>query len=209
MTGQFVVLEGGDGSGKSTQRDLLVPSWLRQQDLDVSRPRSPAGRRSGVELRRLLLDGARLSDRAEALLMAADRAAARCRGDPSGARGRELGRERPPRPIVARVPGCRAGARCRCGRVAVRVRDRRTGTGSRRAVRRRRRDGRVSAGHRPPTGWNARARPSMRRSGRRTGIWRADSAGPWSTAPDHPTTVTAAGAVAVQPSAGPVTPSAS
>jgi dTMP kinase len=73
MTGRFVVLEGGDGSGKSTQRDLLV-QWLRRQDVDVIDTREPGGTELGVELRELLLHGVAISDRAEALLMAADRA---------------------------------------------------------------------------------------------------------------------------------------
>ena len=73
MTGRFVVLEGGDGSGKSTQCDLLV-QWLRQQDVDVIDTREPGGTLLGVELRELLLHGVAISDRAEALLMAADRA---------------------------------------------------------------------------------------------------------------------------------------
>ena len=73
MTGRFVVLEGGDGSGKSTQRDLLV-EWLRGRDLVVVETGEPGGTDLGFDLRRLLLDGTDVSPRAEALLMAADRA---------------------------------------------------------------------------------------------------------------------------------------
>ncbi len=73
MTARFIVLEGGDGSGKSTQRSRLV-SWLRSQGVDVVETAEPGGSRLGAELRRLLLDGEDISPRAEALLMAADRA---------------------------------------------------------------------------------------------------------------------------------------
>ena len=73
MTGRFVVLEGGDGSGKSTQRDRLV-GWLREQGVEVIETREPGGTELGVALRQLLLHGVEIADRAEALLMAADRA---------------------------------------------------------------------------------------------------------------------------------------
>ena len=73
MTGRFVVLEGGDGSGKSTQRDLLV-GWVREQGVVAVSTFEPGGTELGVQLRRLLLDGEQLDARAEALLMAADRA---------------------------------------------------------------------------------------------------------------------------------------
>src|SRR5689334_7970179 len=73
MTGRFVVLEGGDGSGKSTQRDRLVHA-LRGRGLEVVATVEPGGSPLGAELRRLLLDGGPVDARAEALLMAADRA---------------------------------------------------------------------------------------------------------------------------------------
>jgi thymidylate kinase len=73
MTGRFVVLEGGDGSGKSTQRDRLA-SWLGEQGVEVVSTLEPGGTGLGIELRRVLLDGDHLDPRAEALLMAADRA---------------------------------------------------------------------------------------------------------------------------------------
>lgn len=73
MTGRFVVLEGGDGSGKSTQCDLLV-AWLRSGGVDVVATHEPGGTELGIGLRRLLLDGNNVAPRAEALLMAADRA---------------------------------------------------------------------------------------------------------------------------------------
>ncbi len=73
MTGRFVVLEGGDGSGKSTQRDALV-TFLEQQGRDVVATREPGGTELGATLRELLLHGQEIDDRAEALMMAADRA---------------------------------------------------------------------------------------------------------------------------------------
>ncbi len=73
MSGRFVVLEGGDGSGKSTQCDLLV-TWLRNEGVNVIATHEPGGSELGVELRRLLLNGDPVGPRAEALLMAADRA---------------------------------------------------------------------------------------------------------------------------------------
>ena len=73
MTGRFVVLEGGDGSGKSTQRDLLV-AWLVQSGIEAVGTLEPGGSVLGVSLRKLLLDGDAVAPRAEALLMAADRA---------------------------------------------------------------------------------------------------------------------------------------
>ena len=73
MTGRFVVLEGGDGSGKSTQRDLLV-TWLRESGIEAVATFEPGGSELGVSLRKLLLDGGAIAPRAEALLMAADRA---------------------------------------------------------------------------------------------------------------------------------------
>jgi dTMP kinase len=75
MTSRFIVLEGGDGSGKSTQVPLLA-AWLRKRGLEVVETREPGGTPLGQLLRTVLLDGdTDVGDRAEALLMAADRAA--------------------------------------------------------------------------------------------------------------------------------------
>jgi dTMP kinase len=73
--GVFVVLEGGDGVGKSTQADLLV-SWLAEQGHDVVRTHEPGDSPIGRQVRALLLSTASdgLSPHAEALLYAADRA---------------------------------------------------------------------------------------------------------------------------------------
>jgi len=73
--GLFVVFEGGDGVGKSTQVDLLV-TWLTEQGCDVVRTHEPGGSPWGPDIRRLLLSTSEHppSPRAEALLYAAERA---------------------------------------------------------------------------------------------------------------------------------------
>lgn len=70
LSGSFIVLEGGEGSGKSTQAALLADA------LGAVLTREPGGTRLGAALRDLLLEdaGGAPSDRTEALLMAADRA---------------------------------------------------------------------------------------------------------------------------------------
>ena len=77
--GLLVVLEGGEGSGKSTQCALLV-EHLRARGHDVVTTREPGDGPLGPTVRGLLLgdgdgDGDVGGDRAEALLFAADRAA--------------------------------------------------------------------------------------------------------------------------------------
>ena len=72
--GRFVVLEGGDGSGKSTQAALLG-SWLRGHGIVVLETFEPGAGATGAILRELLLHGPEtVTPVAEALLMAADRA---------------------------------------------------------------------------------------------------------------------------------------
>lgn len=75
MTGRFVVFEGGDGVGKSTQVGWLV-DWLRAQGRDVVRTFEPGDTAVGRQLRGIVLDHATtdLAPRAEALLYAADKA---------------------------------------------------------------------------------------------------------------------------------------
>jgi|SRR5688572_23698110 len=72
-SGVFVVLEGGDGSGKSTQARLLV-SRLRDLGREVVATREPGATEAGAAIRALVLGGGELDPRAEALLIAADRA---------------------------------------------------------------------------------------------------------------------------------------
>jgi len=70
----FVVLEGGEGSGKSTQAARLA-SWLKAQGRDVVSTFEPGDTKLGAQIRDLLLHGdAQLDARTELLLMLADRA---------------------------------------------------------------------------------------------------------------------------------------
>src|SRR5215213_6461346 len=71
--GRFIVFEGGDGAGKSTQVKLLG-RWLGAQGYDSVLTREPGATPTGARLREVLLDGGALTPRAEALLFAADRA---------------------------------------------------------------------------------------------------------------------------------------
>lgn len=68
--GRFVVFEGGEGSGKSTQATRLGAR------LGAVVTHQPGATDLGAALRRILLDGTagEVGERAEALLMAADRA---------------------------------------------------------------------------------------------------------------------------------------
>ncbi|MFE9567507.1 dTMP kinase [Streptomyces sp. NPDC006692] len=74
-TGFFIALEGGDGAGKSTQAEALA-QWIRAKGHEVVVTREPGATPMGKRLRSILLDvsSAGLSNRAEALLYAADRA---------------------------------------------------------------------------------------------------------------------------------------
>lgn len=71
----FVVFEGGDSVGKSTQVKLLG-DWLTGMGIAHLNTRQPGGTGIGAELRRLLLDPASgdVAPRAEALMYAADKA---------------------------------------------------------------------------------------------------------------------------------------
>ena len=69
----FVTFEGLDGSGKSTQADLLAV-WLRGQGRTVLTTREPGGTPVGEAVRDLVLHGDELSPWTEAALFAAARA---------------------------------------------------------------------------------------------------------------------------------------
>ncbi|HEV2634343.1 MAG TPA: dTMP kinase [Actinocrinis sp.] len=75
-TGWFIAVEGGDGTGKSTQIKALA-AWLRGRGFEVVDTREPGGTELGKQLREILLHRADLGgvgERTEALLFAADRA---------------------------------------------------------------------------------------------------------------------------------------
>ena len=76
LRGRFVVFDGPDGSGKSTQFHRLCAD-ARSAGLDVCEVREPGGTHIGEQIRRLLLDPSVKEDvdlRAEMLLFMASRA---------------------------------------------------------------------------------------------------------------------------------------
>ena len=73
-SGLWITLEGGDGSGKTTQARLLG-EWLQQRGRTVLRTREPGGSEVGTLIRDIVLHHrGDIAPRAEALLYAADRA---------------------------------------------------------------------------------------------------------------------------------------
>ncbi len=73
MNHMFIVLEGPDSSGKSTQLEHLAKA-LEQRGISAVTTREPGGTKVGGALRRLLLDPAvRVRPLTELLLMLADR----------------------------------------------------------------------------------------------------------------------------------------
>ena len=75
MKGIFITFEGIDGSGKTTQIELLN-SFLKQSGFDVVLTREPGGTGIGDKIRKILLDSKnmQMSYRAETLLFLASRA---------------------------------------------------------------------------------------------------------------------------------------
>jgi dTMP kinase len=71
--GLFVSLEGGEGSGKSTQARILTER-AHASGIEAHLIREPGGTPLGEELRRLLLHGGPISPQAELLLFLAARA---------------------------------------------------------------------------------------------------------------------------------------
>ena len=74
MQGKFITLEGGEGTGKSTQIKLLA-EYLQDKGIGVVTTKEPGGTPLGQEIRRLLVTGEqdKLDAIGEALLFFADR----------------------------------------------------------------------------------------------------------------------------------------
>ena len=72
--GFFIAIEGGDGTGKSTQIHLLADALRDRGAREVVTTREPGGTEAGTKLRSVVLDGDGVTHRAEALVFAADRA---------------------------------------------------------------------------------------------------------------------------------------
>jgi dTMP kinase len=70
----FIVFEGIEGCGKSTQAGLLA-NWLTERRIPHVLTREPGGTSIGEEVRRALLHGGEVPARTELLLMLAARAA--------------------------------------------------------------------------------------------------------------------------------------
>lgn len=75
LAGKFVVLDGPDGCGKSTQVRLLS-EWIAEQGVDVVSYRDPGTTLIGEKIREILLDTAHdgMGDNVEVLLYMAARA---------------------------------------------------------------------------------------------------------------------------------------
>ena len=75
MAGKFIVLDGPDGGGKTTQIGLLEER-LQADGRNVIRTREPGGTAVGEKIRKILLDShdAEMSTQAELLLFLAARA---------------------------------------------------------------------------------------------------------------------------------------
>lgn len=74
-SGVFIAFEGGEGAGKSTQ-SLLLDGWLTGLGHEAVLTREPGGTDVGTALRNIVLSHSTgdLSDRAEALIYAGDKA---------------------------------------------------------------------------------------------------------------------------------------
>lgn len=72
--GFFIAVEGGDGSGKTTQIQLLDEHLRARGRGPVVLTREPGGTEAGRAIREVVLGGSGVAPRSEALLFAADRA---------------------------------------------------------------------------------------------------------------------------------------
>ncbi len=68
----FITFEGPEGSGKSTQIDLICKRF-EKEGIDYVRTFEPGGTELGARIRKLLLFSERMSEKTELLLYAADR----------------------------------------------------------------------------------------------------------------------------------------
>jgi len=75
LAGKFIVLDGPDGCGKTTQT-LMVYDWLKDQGVDVATFRDPGGTSVGEKIREILLNPEHvvMNVRTELLLYMASRA---------------------------------------------------------------------------------------------------------------------------------------
>ncbi|AFY70406.1 thymidylate kinase [Thalassoporum mexicanum PCC 7367] len=73
MSCQFITFEGVEGAGKTTQLNLCA-DWLRSLGHRVRITREPGGTELGQGIRQLFLGSTGLDDRAELMLLMADRA---------------------------------------------------------------------------------------------------------------------------------------
>ena len=75
FSGKFIVLDGPDGCGKTTQTELLA-KWLKEQDVAVESFRDPGDTAIGERIRQILLnpEHTAMSTRTELLLYMAARA---------------------------------------------------------------------------------------------------------------------------------------
>lgn len=75
FAGKFIVLDGPDGCGKSTQTKMLA-NWLREQKIEVETFRDPGATKIGEQIRQILLNPQHVAmdTRTELLLYMAARA---------------------------------------------------------------------------------------------------------------------------------------
>lgn len=74
MRGKFITIEGGDGSGKSTQINALL-DYLKSRGIEAYFTREPGGTEISEKIREIILDvkNDKMSDYTESLLYAAAR----------------------------------------------------------------------------------------------------------------------------------------
>jgi len=75
FSGKFIVLDGPDGCGKSTQLELLA-EYLNNEGIEVVKTHDPGGTKIGDQIRRLLKYGAKgiMDVHTETMLFMASRA---------------------------------------------------------------------------------------------------------------------------------------